>query len=271
MAGIARKEFSNDSSQTQVDSPSSNTSIEHQNSISHSVYSTSQQSVDLRASVRRKRNARLANPLKGIEHDKLRIRGENYARKHGITEDEDVRAFRLGAILAQNPEQHADIQDFTGEEQDILQKELANRWHQPKEMYLVIVLCSICAATQGADESVVNGAQFFYSEQFSISGDGLKATWYANHYGNGRHRDAYEAASRVRYNKIQAARDVFYMHYLLEAESMNFAHNKVKEMVTVPRNRRALIASEVVMFMQQVVIYWPLPGRRMLSEGLTIF
>jgi len=61
---------------------------------------------------------------------------------------------------------------------------------------------------------------------------------------------------RLRYNKVQAARDIFYMHTLLEAEkeSMVLGQNKVKEMFTVPRNRRALQASEIVMFMQQVRI-----------------
>lgn len=34
---------------------------------------------------------------------------------------------------------------------------------------------------------------------------------------------------------------------------MMIARNKIKEMVTVPRNRRAMVASEIVMFMQQVV------------------
>ncbi|KAJ5641764.1 hypothetical protein N7490_005764 [Penicillium lividum] len=38
---------------------------------------------------------------------------------------------------------------------------------------------------------------------------------------------------------IQAARDMFYMHTLLEAEN-------------IPRNRRAMIASQIVMFMQQL-------------------
>ncbi len=60
---------------------------------------------------------------------------------------------------------------------------------------------------------------------------------------------------KLRYNKVQAARDVFYMHTLLEAEnqSMILGQNKVKEMITVPRNRRAMQASEIVMFMQQVI------------------
>lgn len=75
---------------------------------------------------------------------------------------------------------------------------------------------------------------------------------------------------RLRYNKVQAARDIFYMHTLLEAEkeSMVLGQNKVKEMFTVPRNRRALQASEIVMFMQQVNIYIP---KMFLVEKLMIW
>ncbi len=58
---------------------------------------------------------------------------------------------------------------------------------------------------------------------------------------------------KLRYLKVQAARDAFYMYTLLEAENeIQLGRNKVLEMITVPRNRRALIASEIVMFMQQV-------------------
>lgn len=74
--------------------------------------------------------------------------------------------------------------------------------------------------------------------------------WYMS---KGRHEKAYRSMCKLRYNKLQAARDVFYMHTLLEAEneSMKLGQNKVKEMFTVPRNRRAMQASEIVMFMQQ--------------------
>ena len=69
-----------------------------------------------------------------------------------------------------------------------------------------------------------------------------------------RHYKAYQSMVRLRYNKVQAARDVYYMHTLLEAEREVEANqgNKVTELVKVPRNRRALVASEIVMFMQQV-------------------
>lgn len=73
--------------------------------------------------------------------------------------------------------------------------------------------------------------------------------WYMS---KGRHDKAYEAMCSIRFNKIQAARDQFYMHTLLEAESLVMGRSKVREMVTIPRNRRAMVASEIVMFMQQV-------------------
>lgn len=69
----------------------------------------------------------------------------------------------------------------------------------------------------------------------------------------GRHAEAYQAMCRLRFNKIQAARDIFYMAELLRAEeNMKIGQSKIKELWTVPRNRRAMLASEIVMFMQQV-------------------
>lgn len=74
--------------------------------------------------------------------------------------------------------------------------------------------------------------------------------WYMS---RGRHAKAYQSAVRTRFAKVQAARDVFYMHTLLEAESqMKLGRSKLVELVTVPRNRRAMVASEILMFMQQV-------------------
>ena len=75
--------------------------------------------------------------------------------------------------------------------------------------------------------------------------------WYMS---KDRHYKAYESMSRLRFNKVQAARDIFYMHTLLEAEKeLSFkGQNKLKELISIPRNRRALVGSEIVMFMQQV-------------------
>lgn len=76
--------------------------------------------------------------------------------------------------------------------------------------------------------------------------------WYMS---KGRNAKAYQSMCRLRFNRIQAARDVYYMHTLLEAESgMKLGQNKIMELITVPRNRRAMLASEIVMFMQQACI-----------------
>ena len=289
------------------------------------------------------------------------------------------------------------------EELEVLRKEFTNRWSQPKLLYLVIILCSTCAAVQGMDETVVNGAQLFYGVQFGIGGKSERDTWllgllnsapyfgcafvgcwlsipFNNWFGRrgtifitcmfsalacfwqgftnawwsmyiarlslglgigpksatvpiyaaectppeirgalvmqwqmwtafgimvgyasdlafykvpdtpgvtglnwrlmmssamlpavivvlfvfmtpesprwymskGRHSKAYESMCRLRFNKVQAARDLFYMYKGLEAESsIKIGKNKIFELITVPRNRRAMIASELVMFMQQ--------------------
>ena len=79
----------------------------------------------------------------------------------------------------------------------------------------------------------------------------------------GPHADHSQAMCRLRHAKIQAARDIFYMHTLLEAEKevQQMHGNPIAELVKVPRNRRAMQASEIVMFMQQVRI-GPLQGVR---------
>ncbi len=77
--------------------------------------------------------------------------------------------------------------------------------------------------------------------------------WYLT---KNRHHDAYKAISKLRYEKVQAARDLFYMHTLLEAEKeMSIgSQSRLKELFTVRRNRNAMVASEIVMFM-----YGPCP------------
>lgn len=67
-----------------------------------------------------------------------------------------------------------------------------------------------------------------------------------------RHAEAFESLARLRHTRIQAARDIFYMKTLLEAEAeMKSGRNRLVEMFTVGRNRRAVLGSEIVMFMQQ--------------------
>lgn len=98
---------------------------------------------------RKRMNAMLANPLRGYSHAQLRKMGKAYALEHALVEPEDFRAFELGAVLASSKTAFETCEGLTEEEKAHLQKELTHRWSQPKLMYLVIILCSTCAAVQG--------------------------------------------------------------------------------------------------------------------------
>lgn len=119
--------------------------------------------------LRAQTNARIAKPLADLTPDELARMGEDYARKHHIGDEEDIRAFRLGAVLAsKKPEEYAEVEGLTADEQAVLEREITHKWSHPRLLYLVMILCSVCAAVQGMDETVVNGAQIFYSKQFGI-------------------------------------------------------------------------------------------------------
>ncbi|GAA5876468.1 hypothetical protein JCM3774_003785 [Rhodotorula dairenensis] len=70
--------------------------------------------------------------------------------------------------------------------------------------------------------------------------------------GRGRYRDAYKSLCRIRFTKLQAARDLFMINALLEEEAnMPTGKAALLELFSVGRNRRAVLASGIVMFMQQ--------------------
>ena len=94
-------------------------------------------------------NAKLANPLAGFSKEELRIKGREYAVEHSLANEEDLKAFEVGAMLAQDPDSYEECQDISASDMDVLKKEFSNRWSQPKLLYLIIVLCSTCAAVQG--------------------------------------------------------------------------------------------------------------------------
>ena len=65
----------------------------------------------------------------------------------------------------------------------------------------------------------------------------------------GRYSEAYASMLRLRGNELLAARDVYYIFVLLEEEaSIVRGRNRVIEMFTIGRNRRAMLASCLVMF-----------------------
>lgn len=69
----------------------------------------------------------------------------------------------------------------------------------------------------------------------------------------GRYEKAFESMRRLRFSPVQAARDMYYAHKLLEVESEQRSKRQstFKELFFVRRNRRAAQSSFFVMFMQQ--------------------
>lgn len=104
---------------------------------------------DERERTRRRLNLKLANPLGTFPVEKVGDMGEQYCREFALGEAEDIRAFRLGAMVAKDPNMFREVEGLTEDERKVFSDELEHKWRQPKKLYLVILLCSLCAAVQG--------------------------------------------------------------------------------------------------------------------------
>jgi hypothetical protein len=82
---------------------------------------------------------KLANPLAGLSLERLGAMGEEYARTTGTTEEEDIRAFRLGAMLASNQGSLDSIADLTPREREVIDREETHKWSNPMMLYWVII------------------------------------------------------------------------------------------------------------------------------------
>ncbi len=78
--------------------------------------------------------------------------------------------------------------------------------------------------------------------------------WYMS---KGRYEKAFQSLQRFRWSRLQAARDLYYIHKQIAAEyEIVQGKNLFKEFFVVPRNRRAAQSSFFVMFMQQVSLIY---------------
>lgn len=113
-------------------------------------------------------NARLANPLIGLSADKIRSDVHQFAQDADLVEYEEI-LFK-GALCAQGQASgdYASIKELSTEDHAVLERERTHRWSQPFSLYLLVICCSIAAAVQGADESVISGAILFFPQQFCI-------------------------------------------------------------------------------------------------------
>ncbi|EEB96638.1 hypothetical protein MPER_04195 [Moniliophthora perniciosa FA553] len=111
-------------------------------------------------------NAKLANPLRDLGHDKLIQDAKVFAETHGM--EDLVLDFQKGALVAQDPTAFESLSMLTEEDKELLRRESTHKWSHPITLYYLVVLCSMAAAVQGMDEAVINGANIFFTSQFGI-------------------------------------------------------------------------------------------------------
>ncbi|KAH7319651.1 hypothetical protein B0I35DRAFT_450771 [Stachybotrys elegans] len=142
----------------------------------------------LDASTNHGSGAKADHPLAGYSRDQLAQMGEKYAREHqGMTDEEEIRAFRLGAIIAGDMdvddnlhslrEKYAAVNGLTEDERQTLVNEVEHKWSHPGMLYYLVTICSLCAVVQGMDETVVNGAQIFYRGPFGLDPETDRGSW----------------------------------------------------------------------------------------------
>jgi hypothetical protein len=96
-----------------------------------------------------KSSSSAAHPLAGYTRAQLAHMGEQYAHeKQGLTEEEDIRAFRLGAIIAGDldadddlmtlKEKYAAVEGLTDEERGVLVDEVEKKWRHPNMLYFLV-------------------------------------------------------------------------------------------------------------------------------------
>lgn len=81
---------------------------------------------------------KLENPLAGFTPEQLGQKGEDYCREHGIDGEEDIRAFRLGAMIAGNMNKYDTMTELTPQERAALDGETTHKWRNPKMLYGVV-------------------------------------------------------------------------------------------------------------------------------------
>lgn len=87
-------------------------------------------------------SAKMENPLAGFSREQITNLSEEFCAQHGFTDDEDIRAFRLGAAIAGNNFEWDTIGGLRDDEKEALRMEIDHKWKSnPKTLYGVIVVC----------------------------------------------------------------------------------------------------------------------------------
>lgn len=115
-----------------------------------------------------------SNILTQYDEDQVMAMGRNFASKHGF---QDTELFARGAAVARSPKTFNRMKFLSDDEKQVLHDEIHRPWKIPWKLYQIILSISLCAATQGADESVINGALLFYPKYMGIGDDDERSRW----------------------------------------------------------------------------------------------
>lgn len=113
-------------------------------------------------------NVRLANPLLGLTPEKIRSDVHEFAQKTDLVEYEEILFKGALCAQAQGTGDYDSITQLDEKDHNTLRRESTHRWSQPFALYWLAICCSVAAAVQGADESVISGAILFFPQQFCI-------------------------------------------------------------------------------------------------------
>ena len=106
-------------------------------------------------------NDQIDGPFNGFSDKEVRSEVQKFL--NNTTLQQHSMCFMKGAFISQNHRSFESIGDvgltLTDKEKASLQQEAANRWRLPRALWPLMVISAIGAATQGWDESAINGGK----------------------------------------------------------------------------------------------------------------
>lgn len=115
--------------------------------------------------------AEMRNPLVGLSYQEIERDVRTFVTTKGLEEYYEV--FLKGALCAQlqGTDEFHSISSLSNDDRAMLTQERQHKWRQPFMLYWLAICCSVAAAVQGADESVINGALLYFPAQFGLYTD----------------------------------------------------------------------------------------------------
>ncbi|KAF7560368.1 hypothetical protein G7046_g3784 [Stylonectria norvegica] len=120
--------------------------------------------------------ALLQNPLAHLTQEEIIREVDIFVGEKNL--ESYQAAFRKGGLLAKNINKldgFDEIDILSEDDKVILRHESEHRWaSQPMMLYFLCGLCAGCAIVQGMDQTVINGAQEFYFNEFNVTDELLR-------------------------------------------------------------------------------------------------